>query len=723
MKYDNLIMLNMKKLFKNWFTKQVFISYARKDKEYVESFIKNGQNRGFEIFVDETDKQPGSNWKERILDKIHYSDAAFLFISKNSLREDSPIRELEIPQFIYQNNIKSKRFGLFPKNKFQFFPVFIDYVDQDVVDNFNFKSLKTEEFEKLFTNYDIWNLEANDKSYKDSKIPSTMSEDELNAFWAELNLQMTNAVKGRKITKMGSIDSWSSNRKDATQYIFNSIKRIIGYIFLISVIGYLLFLNSQESDQTSEVFNIGLESVRIAALNTGDCFDLVNKDEEIGWNTYVQYRACDLLHDGEVFYRENQLDFGDNQVSYTNLLNLFTQTCNSEFSIYQNSTKLPKSYEIQYYWDTESQALGTKPFDMLCLTLYENRTTGSYVEDITGISILLPNPGNKYDCDDFDSKEDAQIWFDLYFDDYGDVALLDINNNGVACDEIRSNETSIESEETTITTLETSTTTTTLPTQTNVENTVQSFEDIGFNLNDAVRNSKNKEALTNYFDIPNRASSWSNFSGLRIETHWKTGILLKWNGCDYTMGCIYKLSINDVNFGSHFYDGTYYTTNNNIFIGGINESATYEIKLEPVDAMYQTYPPVYLRFNGSDWTTDDSFNPGWPLVNEVGGFKIYADQNNWKPPQSTSIPKISIGDQGSSYGFTLLEWDITRNYTHSLLFADNELIGILGNIPPQFIQLEKSLLADQTLNGKTITLIAFDSPVMPGASYVFEYSD
>ena len=719
MKYDNLFILNMKKLFK----KQVFISYARKDKEYVESFIKNGQNRGFEIFVDETDKQPGSNWKERILDKIHYSDAAFLFISKNSLREDSPIRELEIPEFIYQNNTKSKRFGLFPKNKFQFFPVFIDYVDQNVIDNFNFKSLKTGEFENLFSNYDIWNLEANDKSNKDNKMPSAMSRDELNAFWAELNLQMTNAVKGRKITKMGSVDSWTSNRKDATQYIFNSIKRIIGYIFLISVIGYLLFLNNQESDQTSEVFNIGPESVRIAALNTGDCFDLVNKDEEIGWNTYVQYRACDLLHDGEVFYRENQLDFGDNQVSYTNLLNLFTQTCNNEFSIYQNSTKLPDSYEIQYYWDTESQALGTKPFDMLCLTLYEERTTGSYVEDITGVSILLPNPGNKYDCDDFDSKEDAQIWFDLYFDDYGDVALLDINNNGVACDEIRSSETSTESEETTTTTLEISTTTTTLPTETNVENTVQSFEDIGFNLNDAVRNSKNKEALTNYFDIPNRASSWSNFSGLRIETHWKTGIFLKWNGCDYTMGCIYKLSINGVNFGSHFYNGTYYTTNNNIFIGGINESASYEIKLEPVDAMYQTYPPVYLRFNGSDWTTDDSFNPGWPLVNEVGGFKIYADQNNWKPPQSTSIPKISIGDQGSSYGFTLLEWDTTRNYTHSLLFADNELIGILGNIPPQFIQIEKSLLADQTLNGKTITLIAFDSPVMPGASYVFEYSD
>ena len=88
------------------------------------------------------------------------------------------------------------------------------------------------------------------------------------------------------------------------------------------------FENNQNVDQYLKV-GIELESVRIAALNTGDCFDLVNKDEEIGWNTYVQYRACDLLHDGEVYYRENQLDFGDNQVSYTNLLNLFTQTCNS----------------------------------------------------------------------------------------------------------------------------------------------------------------------------------------------------------------------------------------------------------------------------------------------------------------------------------------------------------------------------------------------------------
>ncbi len=716
--YYNLFMINMKKLFKNSFKKQVFISYARKDKEYVESFIKNGQNRGFDIFVDETDKQPGINWKERILDKIYYSDAAFLFISKNSLREDSPIRELEIPEFINQNNIKSKKFGLFPKNKFQFFPVFIDYVDQEIIDNFNFKSLKTGEFEKLFTNYDIWNLEANDKSNKDTKMPSSMSEEELNAFWAELNLQMTNAVKGRKITKMGSIDSWSSNRKDATQYLFNSIKRIIGYIFLILVIGYLLFLNNQESDQTSEVFNIGPESVRIAALNTGDCFDLVNKDEEIGWNTYVQYRACDLLHDGEVFYRENQLDFGDNQVSYTNLLNLFTKTCNSEFSIYQNSPKLPDSYEIQYYWDTESQALGTKPFDMLCLTLYENRTRGSYVEDVTGISILLPNPGNKYDCDDFESDADAQTWYELYFDDYGDVALLDLNNNGIACDEIDETE---DAQEVSTTSLVTTATTNVISDKSNNNETTVDYENLSFDVTNAIKNSKNKELLTTSFDILNKSNSWAQYSGLRIETHWKTGVYLKWNGCDFTMGCMYKLSINGVNFGSHLFDGSYYTTNNNIFVGGLNEASSYEIKLEPVDSMYQTYQPVYLTFTGSDWDNDDNFNPGWPLVNEVEGYKIYADQNSWRSPQAETTPKISIADQGVAYAFSLLDWSISTKYTHIMLFVNDELVSILGNNLPQYIQIEKSLISQQTLNEKIITLVVYDSPIAPGVAYSFEY--
>ena len=177
---------------------------------------------------------------------------------------------------------------------------------------------------------------------------------------------------------------------------FNTESTQLEEIYLIcfvAVISFLLFTNEQESDQTGEYFNIGdQEAIRIASLNTGDCFNLVNENDNIDWNTYVQYRACDTLHDGEVFYRENQLDFGDQTVGYTNLLNFFTETCTNEFAIYKNSEFLTESFDILYLWDTESQSLGTKPFDMLCLTLSENRTKGSYVEDITGIAVLLPNP-------------------------------------------------------------------------------------------------------------------------------------------------------------------------------------------------------------------------------------------------------------------------------------------------------------------------------------------
>ena len=70
-----------------------------------------------------------------------------------------------------------------------------------------------------------------------------------------------------------------------------------------------------------------------------------------------------------MFYHENQIDFGDNQVGYSNLLNLFSQTCNEKFSEFSSSSFIPENYDIRYFWDTDSQALGSKPFDMNCLTL------------------------------------------------------------------------------------------------------------------------------------------------------------------------------------------------------------------------------------------------------------------------------------------------------------------------------------------------------------------
>ena len=726
-RYYNLLLYKMKSFLRKKFKKQIFISYARKDSELIQSFLNNGLNRDFEIFVDQSDIKPGSNWKQRILNKINESNGAILFITKNSLRNDSPIRETEIPIFIYRNND--------PKDNFEFFPVFLDYVQEETIKKYNFLSKSTETYEDLFETYDIWNLEANRVSDAAHKMPSEMSEDELNEFWAELNLQMSHAIRGRKVRKIGSANRWTSNPKNYPKYFKNLLKRWSFYIFVLALIaGLFAYQNSINSDQTSEVFDIGPGTVRISALAKGDCFDLVDSEVDINWDTYVTYRACDLLHDGEVFYRENQLDFGDNQVGYSNLLNLFNQTCNEEFGQYQNSKLLASNFEIQYYWDTDTQSLGSKPFDMLCLTLNEERLAGSYVEDITGISIVLPNPGDKYDCEDFESDQDAQAWYELYFDEYGDVALLDINNNGIVCDEIisSSNEaveettTSVPSSTSTTTVLTTTTTTLFVPESNIYENKLIQYDEIAFNVSDALKDSPNKKAITSFFNIDKSVQSWNPGVNLRIETHWRNGVYIKWNGCEW-MGCMYKLSINGVNIGSHLFEGTYYTPNTNFYIGGLSTDRSYQIKLEPIDAMYQAYAPTYVAFSGNNWTNDDSFNPGWPLVYEIEGYKIYADQSSWIPPKANKDPIISISDRGSDYVFNLIEWDIefkkfSIGYTHCLVFADDQLIGIMGNGTPNYYPLDKSWLNGGTLVGKTITLIAYDSPVMPGATYSFKFN-
>ena len=54
----------------------------------------------------------------------------------------------------------------------------------------------------------------------------------------------------------------------------------------------------------------------------------------------------------------------------------------------------------------------------------------------TTSAAVPPNPGDAVSCADFDTWEEAQAWYDTYAPHYGDVALIDINNNGVACEKL-----------------------------------------------------------------------------------------------------------------------------------------------------------------------------------------------------------------------------------------------------------------------------------------------
>lgn len=44
------------------------------------------------------------------------------------------------------------------------------------------------------------------------------------------------------------------------------------------------------------------------------------------------------------------------------------------------------------------------------------------------------NPGNSVNCEDFDYQYQAQDWFDTYYPDFGDIALLDSDGDLIACE-------------------------------------------------------------------------------------------------------------------------------------------------------------------------------------------------------------------------------------------------------------------------------------------------
>lgn len=582
-------------------SKKVFISYARKDKKLVQSFLSSEVNRDFTYWIDEGDKKPGSNWRNTIRTNINNSDGAILFITPNALKSET-IRDEEIPYLIKRNND--------PDDNFHFFPVFLDYVDKQLVEKYTFKNLVTKKTERLFDIYDIWNIEANDESDLEHEMPSEMSEFKKEKFWEDLNLNVSKALSGKKVSKIDSSEIWNANKTKSRLLKKERNKRNLTYalVGLLFASLFYLVLRPQDSEQTSEVFNIG-GSVQLGALTTGDCFNLIDASSELNWNTYVSYRACDLLHDGEVFFRENQIDFGDNLVSYTSLLNLFTQTCNDEFEIYSKSAILSENFDINFYWDNDSQLIGSKPFDMLCTTLYQEKNAGSFVEDITGISITLPNPGDKYDCEDFDTVEDAQIWFELYFQDYGDVALLDFNNNGKACDEIKSSESS---DSTSIGTSSTTTSTTVAPTttivvskppqgQTSTLEGVTELIKVNQDMIDWGGNWLNGDYLTSINNYLNNGNlQIVNFWNGKIEVKLPTPVLIAgpWTS---------KVVLNGEQLGVKSPFGTSYSYDVHLHIGNLKERQNYKLEVYIVDAVLREHGPMVLEFNGSDWNNDDSY--------------------------------------------------------------------------------------------------------------------
>ena len=116
--------------------KKVFISYSRKDSLDVAEFRSIDTFREFEILIDDEEIEFNKPWKQNIRNKINNSHGAILFISKNTLNPKSPIRTLELP-------LISKRYSD-PDDNFNFFPIFLEDIDAEIIKNYTFTPSGTE---------------------------------------------------------------------------------------------------------------------------------------------------------------------------------------------------------------------------------------------------------------------------------------------------------------------------------------------------------------------------------------------------------------------------------------------------------------------------------------------------------------------------------------------------------------------------------------------------
>ena len=118
-------------------SKSVFISYSRKDVIDVAEFRSIHTFRDFEILIDDEEIEFNKPWKQNIRNKINDSNGAILFLTKNALNPESPIRTLELP-------LIAKRYAD-KEDNFNFFPIFLEDIDEELLNNYSFTLLETKE--------------------------------------------------------------------------------------------------------------------------------------------------------------------------------------------------------------------------------------------------------------------------------------------------------------------------------------------------------------------------------------------------------------------------------------------------------------------------------------------------------------------------------------------------------------------------------------------------
>ena len=105
--------------------------------------------------IDDEDIKFDTPWKESILQKINEANGAILFISNDALKQDSPIRTLELPEIA--KRIRDE------KDSFSFFPIFLEEIDKEKLEMYSFTIAGTDEEVNFLEFFQVLNIENQNK--------------------------------------------------------------------------------------------------------------------------------------------------------------------------------------------------------------------------------------------------------------------------------------------------------------------------------------------------------------------------------------------------------------------------------------------------------------------------------------------------------------------------------------------------------------------------------
>jgi hypothetical protein len=76
----------------------LFLSYSRRDAQFVDTIAADLKNNGFRIWVDRSGISGGDQWRKEIVDAIQTANTVVLFLSPNSARSDNVRKEIDLAE-------------------------------------------------------------------------------------------------------------------------------------------------------------------------------------------------------------------------------------------------------------------------------------------------------------------------------------------------------------------------------------------------------------------------------------------------------------------------------------------------------------------------------------------------------------------------------------------------------------------------------------------------